>query len=209
MEIHGIRFYPDSVETVPGAGAPIFVHGSVSEECSDFVYAFRPLASAWQGCFFANDFPASMDEHGRVQDPIPDLRERYGTSFVAADPDIQIVLLRGDDFAQWAPLYHFQEGAFLPVFCEPPAFDVLKRLFWRDFRLTSETWPSGMIALFHMWDDMYWQIFTTDRGHIDTLIGAHAGDPKLDMYFVELDREYPDPSNEPLQPVAPRRTDRS
>jgi hypothetical protein len=50
-----------------------------------------------------------------------------------------------------------------------------------------------------MWDDIYWQLFTTERSDLDALMRAHTGDPKLEMYFVDLDREYPDPSNQQLQ----------
>jgi hypothetical protein len=53
-----------------------------------------------------------------------------------------------------------------------------------------------------MWDDIYWQLFTTDPADLDILIQAHTSDPKLKMYFVDLDREFPDPSNEELQPAS-------
>ena len=100
-------------------------------------------------------------------------------------------------------LLNFDEGALLPIFREPPTFRFLKRLYWgRNFRLTSETWPRQMRALLHMWDDIYWQLFTTESADLDHLLRAHAGDSKLKMYFVDLDREYPDPSNQPLRPAA-------
>ena|SRR5215469_3240411 len=196
MKIHGIRIYPQSVEVVRGFGAPIFVHGSVSDDCSDFFYTFRPLASLWRGHLFAKDFT----RYG--EDPMPGLREQFGSSLLAADVKSQLMLLRGDDFAKWGASLDFCEGALLPIFPEPPAFELLNRLFWgRDFRLTSDTWPAGMRAVLHMWDDIYWQYFTTDRPDLDILMQAHAGDPKLEMFFVDLDREYPDPSNQELQPA--------
>ncbi|MBD2101617.1 hypothetical protein [Leptolyngbya sp. FACHB-261] len=40
MKIHGLRVYPQSVEVIQGDSAPIFVHGSVSEDCSDFFYTY-------------------------------------------------------------------------------------------------------------------------------------------------------------------------
>ena len=36
MKIHGLRIYPQSVDVVQGVDAPIFVHGSVSDECSEY-----------------------------------------------------------------------------------------------------------------------------------------------------------------------------
>ncbi len=109
------------------------------------------------------------------------------------------MLLRGDDFESWARVVYFAGGAFLPVFRETPPFDALKRLFWGGFRLTSDTWPSHMRAVLHMWDDIYWQLFTTERSDLDVLIQAHRGDAKLKMYFVDLDVEYPEPSGGTLQ----------
>jgi hypothetical protein len=55
-----------------------------------------------------------------------------------------------------------------------------------------------MRAVLHMWDDIYWQLFSVNRSDIDLLVRAHIGDPKLEMYFVDFDREYPDPSNQKL-----------
>jgi hypothetical protein len=111
-----------------------------------------------------------------------------------------LMLLRGDDFLHWGSAMHFCEGAFLPIFRQPPSFDLLKRLYWsRDFHLTSATWPSDMRAVLHMWDDIYWQIFTTEPADLESLIRAHTGDPRLKMYWVNFDREYPDPSNQTLQ----------
>jgi hypothetical protein len=50
-----------------------------------------------------------------------------------------------------------------------------------------------------MWDDVYWQLFTTERLDVDALLRVHTSDPKLKMYFVDFDQEYPDPSNQELQ----------
>ncbi len=200
MKIHGLRIYPQSVKIIQGVGAPIFVHGRVSNHCSDFFYIFRPLASLWRGHLFANEFGVSLNENGTLDDPIPQLRERFGSSLFATDLDSQLMLLRGDDFAAWGASLYSSEGAFLPIFKETPTFTLLKRLYWsRDFRLTSDTWPSQMRAVLHMWDDVYWQLFTTNREDLDVLIRVHTGDPKLKMYSVDFDREYPDPSNNELQ----------
>src|SRR5690242_10364921 len=101
MKIHGLRVYPQSVEVVRGHHAPIFVHGSVSDDCSDFFYTFRALAAVWQGHFFANHFDPGCDERGRRIDTIPGLRKQFGSSLVSADVEKQWLVLRGDDFAGW------------------------------------------------------------------------------------------------------------
>jgi hypothetical protein len=123
MKIHGIRIYPQSVNVVRGNSANIYVHGSVSEDCSDFYYAFRSLATLWRGHVFANDFGISYDENMKLEDPMPALREQFGSSLIAADLESQMLLLKGDDFAGWGASMYFCEGALLPIFRQPPTFD--------------------------------------------------------------------------------------
>src|ERR1700733_14835091 len=115
LKIHGLRIYPQSVKVIPG-DAPIFVQGSVSEDCSDFFYIFRHLASTWRGHLFADSFGVSYNEDLSLEDPIPSLREEYGASLVDAELDGQLMLLRGDEFALWGEARYCCEGAFLPIF---------------------------------------------------------------------------------------------
>jgi hypothetical protein len=44
---------------------------------------------------------------------------------------------------------------------------------------------------------------STERSDVDLLLRAHAGDPKLRMYRVELEHDFPDPSDRELRPAAP------
>jgi hypothetical protein len=44
-----------------------------------------------------------------------------------------------------------------------------------------------------MWDDISSQLFTTEPADLDMLIREYSGDPKLKLYFVDLDREYSTP----------------
>jgi hypothetical protein len=199
MKIHGLHIYPQSVDVIPGERAPILVHGRLSEERSDFFYVFQPLAVALRDHVVVHDFAISYTELGVREDPIPTLRDRFGASLLDVDVASQLMLLRGDDFESWAETVYFAGGAFLPIFRETPPFGALKRMFWGRFRLTSDTWPSYMRAVLHMWDDIYWQLFTTERSDLDVLIQAHRGDAQLKMYFVDLDLEYPEPSGQMLQ----------
>ena len=202
MIIRGLRIYPQTVEVKDAAGVPMYIHSHLSEDVSDLWYIFHPLVPALGGHVVADDFPLTLDASG-YEDPKPTLRERFGASLVAADVKTQIMLLRGDGFEQWAPDVHFTQGAFLPVFRAEPPFALLKRMFWEpgNFGMTSTTWPTEMRAAIHMWDDMYWQLFTTHRSDVDLLIRAHHGDPKLKLYFVDLDLEYPNPTGEELRPA--------
>ena len=181
MKVHGLRIYRN-----------------------DLLGIFRPVAAAWRGHIFANDFGVNINADGTLEDPLPALGSQYGPALVAADVRRQLVLLRGDDFCRWGASLSGNEGALLPIFRDAPPLELLSRLYWGpDFRLTPYTWPANMRALLQMWDGAYWQIFTTERSDIDALIHAHAGDQKFKMYFVDLEHEYPDPSNQELEIAVP------
>ena len=200
MKIHGLRLYPQTIDVIPGEGAPILVHGGLSEDSTDLSYLFRPLAPALRDHFVVHDFAISYTERGVREDPMVKLRQRFGSSLLEADEASQLMLLRGEAFETWAEAMFFAGGAFIPVFREAPPFAELKRLFWGGPPLTSGTWPDQMRALIHMWDDIYWQLFTTERSDVDLLVQAHQVDPKLKLYFADLDLNYPDPG-ETVQPV--------
>jgi len=98
---------------------------------------------------------------------------------------------------------HFTNCGCLPVFHQPPRFDLLRQLFWSpDFRFTRATWPFGVNFLLHEWDGgVYRQMFSAHAADLQVLIDAHRNDTRLEMYQVDLDREYPKPSNQQLQKV--------
>ena len=166
---------------------------------NDLLGVFGPLAPAWHGHIFANDFGVIINAKGEVEDPLPQLRAQYGSALLAADVKSQFALLRGDDFGRWGKGVSFCEGALMPIFREAPSFGLLTKLYYdRGFRLTPETWPATMRALLQMWDGIYWQIFTTEKSDVDAVIRAHEGNPKFKIYVVDIEREYPDPSNQEL-----------
>jgi len=135
MKIHGLRIYPQSVDVGRSSGASIVIHGRVSEGCSDFFYSFRPLTSVWRNHVFAKDFCVTYDQAFKIEDPMPALHKQFGPSILSADVNSHLMLLKGDDFRNWGASISFREGAFMPIFREPPPFDLLKRLYWgRDFR---------------------------------------------------------------------------
>ena len=202
MDIFGIRLYPQTLRISKGVGAPILVHHPVTKDFSDFYYIFRPFETAWDSCCFAVDFAARLNEDGTIDDPAPKLREQYGSSLIAADNESQVAIVGSNGFFLQSRHRRFCEGAFLPVFDEVPTFEFLKQLFWgRDFKLTPTTWPQNLRCLVHMWDDVYWQLFSRDPVDMDMLIKSHCADPRLKMYHVDLDREFPNPSNEALREV--------
>jgi len=54
--IYGLRLVcPASLEVVAD-DAPIFVHGSLEERCSDFEFLFAGLFDRWRDCYVVNSF---------------------------------------------------------------------------------------------------------------------------------------------------------
>jgi hypothetical protein len=93
MKIHGLRIYRN-----------------------DLLGIFRPVAAAWRGHIFANDFGVNINADGTLEDPLPALGRQYGPALIAADVTRQLVLLRGDDFCRWGASLSCNEGALLPIF---------------------------------------------------------------------------------------------
>ncbi|WP_338849994.1 hypothetical protein V8J88_20640 [Massilia sp. W12] len=57
-------------------------------------------------------------------DAMPELREKYGSSLIAANMKSQLLLLKGDDFLDWGASEYFVEDALLPIFHEQADFDL-------------------------------------------------------------------------------------
>src|SRR3954471_20959145 len=107
MTVHGLRIYRN-----------------------DLLGIFAPLASAWHGHIFANDFSVTINGEGGIEDPLPGLRAQYGSALLAADVASQFALLRGDEFCRWGKTVSSCEGALLPIFRQAPPFELLTRLYY-------------------------------------------------------------------------------
>lgn len=198
MLVHGLRLYPQTVQIVRGVDAPIYLHGRLAEAASDFWTIFHPIVPMLQGRIAVASFGVAYDENFEMEDPWPALREQFGASLLDATLDGQLMLLDGDGFVDWG-LHHADVCGCLPIFDQRPDHDLARRVYWdHQAPLSSANWPAELRAIIHNWDDIYWQIFSTDPSDIATLIRAHAHDARLKLFRVELDREYPDPSNRPL-----------
>ena len=201
MKIHGIRFYPQTVAIKPtGAGALIF-HGTLSKKFSDLYYIFRPLESDWTNLVLEANCVTLLGEACEEDQVIARLRARLGSGLEGVDIERLLALVRGSSFPMWAPQARSHQAEFIPVFKELPSPQFRKRFHSASVKLRSSKWPKEMRALVHMWDDAYWQLFTTERTDINALIRAHSRDPKLKMYTVDFDLEYPEPGNTKLQPA--------
>jgi hypothetical protein len=202
-DIHGIRIYPNTLKLEPGeGGSPILIHGQISKRYNDLSYLFLPVSEIWKNVYMARDFGTQYDESGRMADPIPELKTRYGSALVQAYVKPQIAILNGNAFSAWSLEENIYEGAFIPIFSEMPDEKMVSKLFWdNEFKLTSRTWPTELLSFIHMWDDVFWQYFSRDKSEIDLLIEEHLKRKKMRMFHVDLNREYPDPSADELKEI--------
>lgn len=203
MNIHGVRFYSQAVQAINPNDATIFLHDRLSEATSDFYYHFHPLVDTWRDLFFISDYSTLnlWYENEKFRDPEQELKCRFGDDLYAHDTKRQTVILRGGSFSKWAPQLRSCEGMLVYVFGQAPSFELLETLSSREFSLTPFSWPNELRAVLHNWDDMYWQVFTNEPSDIECLVRYHFDNPRLKMFLVDMDLEFPSPSNRELQPV--------
>lgn len=196
MRVYGIRVCPQSWLLPQSEGE------SEGENTTDFWYIFKHLAPRWPDCYFAAGFETVSTNRSGIEDPIQALRERYGPDFLAANLQRQTLLLRWAAFELWAVSKLSNEGFAVDVFKGPLSSGDADRLFRPNgLRSISGHWRPNQQAIIHCWDDIYWQMFTTDRSAINELIRIHDGDAKLKLYAVDFAHEFPEPSNRELQPA--------
>jgi len=171
---------------------------------SDFLYIFRAIAPQLSNLLVARAFSSEVSGSGQVIPQRPHLEEEYGESLVDLDEERQLMLLDGSRFLSWASKFRCQEGEFLPVFEEAPKFELLETLFWRsDEDIQAGRWPQEMRSLIYMWDDIYWEYFSTRRADVETLIATHYGDDRLSLHISDISVDYPEPRNLELSRATP------
>lgn len=200
-EIHGLRFLcRDTVEIVPGDGAPILVHSSLEEERSDFEFLFGSLLDQWRDGFIVNSFFRTFSRDGVLQDPAEELAISYDDpgAIYRYDAESGLVLLHGRSFPRWAPYcggYWWQ----LLVLDDVLPFEELSRCYFGGAKeLGEKAWPRQLVCVFAEWDDTFWQFFTRDVSLIEQLKQVHRQDPRILMLDADIRTEYPHPSDKEL-----------
>lgn len=197
MKIPGIRFYPQTVEVDTSGPSPIFLHDCLDEKKTDFECIFYPLWEYLQKKVVVWDFCLTIGE-----DPVPDLKRQFGDALLDLDLKGQLLFLNGSFISSWASEVRVYEGAFLTVFGKVPDHKLAQKLFWDDgFKLGTKNWPSELLVVIEMWDDIFWQIFSPDDAVLKHLALAHAENDRIKMYHVNIDDDSPDPRNEKLNRV--------
>jgi len=199
MTIGGVRVYPQTTKVERGAGGtPIFCHGRISHEVTDFYYLFSPMMHQWSGSYLATEFAVDLDEVTGEATPVAEV-QALGRSIAAMDMERQLMVLQAATFNEWGKELHFFHGALIPVFWEIPDTELLRKFYWDEtYMLSSANWPPPLRAVLHLYDDVYWELYSSLEADLQNFIRVHRDNPRLRLYHVELDAEYPTPSNKPL-----------
>ena len=200
MTIHGVRFYPQTVSTTSMSAGKILFHRRISKKYSDLYYIFRPLTAAWADLILEIHC-ARLGESGDDARAPKRLHERFGAELEELDFERRTAFVRGSSFPAWAPNAHSIQAEFIRIFDRVPSPQSRKRLDSPHFKLKPSKWPKELRAVIHMWDDIYWQLFTPDPSYIHTLISRHSNDPLLKAYHVDLNDDFPEPGDKKLRPV--------
>jgi hypothetical protein len=185
MPTRGIRFYRSSVRTVPGADAPIFLHGRIEEHRSDFDFIFRCLYRGWESKFLLADNSFIYSEDA---DP-------FGGALMWSNVSAGHVVLRASVLDRVGPNVNESEGSELLIFNKPPPASMT----WQQYRdLTGPVtgpniWPDDLHCLAHNWDGIYWEIFSEAPEEYQRLLTAHSQVAALKAYWVDFQHDYPNP----------------
>jgi hypothetical protein len=183
-------------------GNPIHVHRRLDQTRSDFTYIFSPIFPSLCGCYTVEGFGVTLGESG-IDYHEEQLRERFGASLARIARKEQYVLLRTDKIRDWSDSIEGFEGGFYPIFSRRPIASEIKAVYGAStVKLKARNISRDIRAVIDNWDGIYWQYFSRTAGDLEALISHHLRDPMLDIFYVEFDEEFPDPSNKPLRRVA-------
>jgi hypothetical protein len=199
MPVLGIRFYPTSFSVESGIGAPIFVHGTVDHNRSDFDLIFEPLYSDWEGSLF-------LDQDGIIRISDSELSEEEEDGLTAemesyiheerknSNEHIKSKLVNSSVFRRFGRyVYEFEGAGFclLRIGTTLEKAIEIERYVWS--RESLDDLPSEAICLIQNWDGVFWQIFTKDPNLLQRLCDTHCNNASLPAYWVELSKDFPIP----------------
>ena len=198
----GIRFYRSSVTVETNGGTPIFSHGTIEPDISDFDHIFRPLYPEWVDLILLDENESWMmpcdlsdEEELRWNRDIESYRIKSPTegedAFLMSARTPLILARIFERFGKFVE--EFQGSGYTLCGSDVPYSEVQKaeRRIWQS-NCPNEL-PECVDTLLHNWDGVYWEIFAKNERHLDLLIGAHAHSKNLTMYWVSLADDFPIP----------------
>jgi hypothetical protein len=209
----GIRFYPSSILVEWDDGTPLFIHGTVQKQRSNFDLIFEPLYPLWKDCVLF-DHDADLF---RIFDP--DLTEQQEAHLYNRLDSYVIERYYGRARRLMACAVFGEFGRYVYEF-EGTGFCVFEpgTSIEQAVSIDNEIWgqaspqslPQGVVCLLQNWDGVFWQIFSSSPDYLKVLQAAHGGSQVLSPYWVELAQDFPSPRGSspeevgmtPVEPVA-------
>jgi hypothetical protein len=191
----GIRFYQSSLTVDNSGGETIFIHpGRIDRRRSNFDYIFRPIYPRLADLLYAEE---KNDWSIRCDDRVLELYEKQTISSIE---NWQImpgsVIARFGKFIldDWNTLVFFE-----PDTNHESIVDITSCILSQQpeqFTLNDSTQ-----LCIQNWDGIYWQIFDKNPKTIDILRDHHSSNSQIELYLVNYEQEFPDPSDLPLERV--------
>lgn len=188
--IYGLRFYRASVKKVEGrSGSPIFIHGRLEDNRSDFDFIFSCLYQAVGDYVFVENtsepFAAYGEEYwAHALETLPD-RTGYTEHKIGMMPASVLESYGRGVSDDWTAIL-FEQGII-----------GLKQMAAITNPAGEEAFSSCKAAkvIFHNWDGVYWEIYCKDNRLIQHLLHSHRSNANLRIYKVDFKLDYPDPRN--------------
>jgi hypothetical protein len=191
----GIRFYQSSLTVDYSSREPIFIHpGRIDRRRSNFDYIFRPIYSRLGDLLYAEE---QSDWLIRCDDRVLTLYEKQTISLIE---NWQImpgsIISRFGKFIldDWNTLVFFEPDTNYESIVDITSCILSQQS--EQFTLNDSTQ-----LCIQNWDGIYWQIFDKNPTTINILRDYHSSDSQLELYLVNYEQEFPDPSDLPLERV--------
>jgi hypothetical protein len=191
----GIRFYQSSLTVDYSSSEPIFIHpGRIDRRRSNFDYIFRPIYSRLGDLLYAEE---QSDWLIRCDDRVLTLYEKQTISLIE---NWQImpgsIISRFGKFIldDWNTLVFFEPDTNYESIVDITSCILSQQS--EQFTLNDSTQ-----LCIQNWDGIYWQIFDKNPTTINILRDYHSSDSQLELYLVNYEQEFPDPSDLPLERV--------
>ena len=194
--VRGLRFYRSSIRRVDEGGTPMFLHGQIEPDRSDFDLIFRPLYPRYEGKFMLSAheiFSADTQEES-----LANVQRRL----VWANGRTSLMVHDASALDFMGPTMEEFQGKDLLIWNDLPH----PSMTWQDYlgivyAPGERRWPPSLHCLLHCWDGIYWEIFTTDESELRELLKAHRDRAALQIFHVDFALDYPNPVRTELKPA--------
>lgn len=200
-QIHGIRLYPKADKAITGSdGSRLYVHRGFDGEKSDFEFVIGPIAEFLNGLWLESQIGLSYNQNGSFD-------IQYGIDSARLMPSIiyfpiQVAVYKVNELASWSRSVSPSEGACYKFYTKQPDYRNFTRKDYISY-VRTVMWPLHTHSIIHMWDDVYWELFTRSKAVARSFAKYHASTGKSDVYKVDFARDYPNPTNDRLEPILP------